>query len=706
MMKSVDLEIGGMHCVMCANAVRRAVRKVGGVEDAEVSYAAESAHVIYDEEKTGLKAISKAIRKAGYFVVENKQAYRRREFRTLLIEFIVSAVLTLPFLLAMVLMFAAPESSITMALHNRWVQFALATPVQIGIGWRFYRGGFDSVRSGSANMDVLVSLGTLSAYAYSVWNVFTGGSTLYFEASTMVLTLVLLGKLFEAKAKARADSAVESLLQLQPKTASVLRDGHEIKVPAGEIGIGETVLVRPGEGVAVDGVILEGASALDESMLTGESIPVVKRRGDSVFAGTVNREGSFRFRATGVGRNTMLSSIVRMVRAAQQSKPPIQKLVDRVSSVFVPTILALAVITFLVVFLSEHDMPQAVARAVAVLVIACPCSLGLATPTALMVGTGMAASAGILIKDADALQLAGKTGVVVFDKTGTITKGEPQVTDFVPLSGKATDLLHWAGAVEQLSEHPVGQAVFRYCKEHAGAMPQAGDFSSQVGSGVFGTVEGRKIYVGRFENEQAAQFEREGKTSVVLTVDGAPAAVFAAADHVREDSAAAVGTLREAGIDVYMVTGDNAITARAIAEQVGISNVVAGVLPGGKKEEVTRLKREGRVVAMVGDGANDAPALAAADVGMAVGTGTDVAASACSMVLMSGSLRDVPRAIAVSKAIMSKIRQNLFWAFFYNCIGVPLAAFGILHPVVAGACMAFSSVSVVTNSLLLRRKKF
>jgi P-type Cu+ transporter len=705
-MKSVDLEIGGMHCVMCANAVRRAVRKVDGVEDAEVSYAAESAHVVYDENKTGPKGISKAVRKAGYFVVENKRAYRQKEFRTLLIEFSVSAVLTLPFLLAMVLMLAAPEGSVSMALHNPWVQFALATPVQIGIGWRFYKGGYDSVRSGSANMDVLVSLGTLSAYVYSVWNVFTGGSTLYFEASTMVLTLVLLGKLFEARAKARANSAVESLLQLQPKTASVLRDGHELKVPAGEIVLGETVLVRPGEGVAVDGVILEGASALDESMLTGESIPVVKRRGDSVFAGTVNREGSFRFRATGVGRNTMLSSIVRMVRTAQQSKPPIQKLVDRVSSVFVPTILGLAVITFLAVFLPAHDMPQAVARAVAVLVIACPCALGLATPTALMVGTGMAASAGILIKDADALQLAGKTGVVVFDKTGTITKGEPQVTDFVPLSGAETELLRWAGSVEQLSEHPVGQAVFRYCKEHAGDMPQAEEFSSQVGSGVFGTVEGRKIYVGRFENEQAAQFEREGKTSVVLTVDGSPAAVFAAADHVREDSAAAVGMLREAGIDVFMVTGDNAITAHAIAEQVGISHVVAGVLPGGKKEEVTRLKREGRVVAMVGDGANDAPALAAADVGMAVGTGTDVAASACSMVLMSGSLRDVPRAIAVSRAIMRKIRQNLFWAFFYNCIGVPLAAFGILHPVVAGACMAFSSVSVVTNSLLLRRKKF
>ena len=705
-MKSVDLEIGGMHCVMCANAVRRAVRKVDGVEDAEVSYAAESAHVVYDENKTGLKGISKAVRKAGYFVVENKQAYRQREFRTLLIEFTVSAVLTIPFLLAMVLMLAAPESAVSMALHNPWVQFALATPVQIGIGWRFYKGGYDSVRSGSANMDVLVSLGTLSAYVYSVWNVFTGGGTLYFEASTMVLTLVLLGKLFEARAKARADSAVESLLQLQPKTASVLRDGHELKVPAGEIILGETVLVRPGEGVAVDGVILEGASALDESMLTGESIPVTKRRGDSVFAGTVNREGSFRFRATGVGRNTMLSSIVRMVRTAQQSKPPIQKLVDRVSAVFVPTILGLAVITFFAVFLPAHDMPQAVARGVAVLVIACPCALGLATPTALMVGTGMAATAGILIKDADALQLAGKTGVVVFDKTGTITKGEPQVTDFVPLSGTETELLHWAGSVEQLSEHPVGQAVFRYCKEHAGDMPQAEEFSSQVGSGVFGTVEGRKIYVGRFENEQAAQFEREGKTSVVLTVNGSPAAVFAAADRVREDSAAAVGTLQKAGIDVFMVTGDNAITANAIAGQVGISHVVAGVLPGGKKEEVTRLKREGRVVAMVGDGANDAPALAAADVGMAVGTGTDVAASACSMVLMSGSLRDVPRAIAVSRAIMRKIRQNLFWAFFYNCIGVPLAAFGILHPIVAGACMAFSSVSVVTNSLLLRRKKF
>lgn len=704
-MKEVDLEIGGMHCVMCAAAVQRAVKKIDGVGDADVSYASESAHILYDEEKTNLKAISKTVKKAGYSVVEDKAEYHEREFKILLITFIISAVLSLPFFTAMILMAAAPDSGLLHRLHNGWFQLVLATLVQFGIGWRFFRGGWDSIRSGSANMDVLVSMGTLSAYIYSVFSVVSGGKTFYFEASVMVITLVLLGKLFESKAKSRANSAMESLMQLQPKKATVLRDGKEILLDSGRIIAGDTVVVRPGEGVAVDGIITQGSSAIDESMLTGESIPVTKGEGDSVFAGTVNRQGAFRFRATEVGKGTMLSSIVKMVRSAQQSKPAIQKLVDKVAAVFVPTIFGIAVVTFLVVLFTTNRMPEAVSHGVAVLVIACPCALGLATPTALMVGTGLAAKNGILIKDADALQLAGKITTVILDKTGTITQGEPQVTDFKVLVGREQELLKWAAAVEKPSEHPVGQAVYRYAAERAGSVPEAEHFEAQVGSGVSAVIQDREVYLGKYKSEDAVCLEKEGKTAIVLVVDSVPSAVFAVADRVKEDSAEAVRRMMESGIEVHMVTGDNETTARAIADQVGIRNVIAGVLPGQKKDRVEDLKQKGRVVAMVGDGANDAPALATADIGMALGTGTDVAANAGSMVLMSGSLSDVPAAIDLSQAIMRKIRQNLFWAVIYNCIGVPLAAFGVLHPVIAGTCMAFSSVSVVTNSLLLKRKK-
>lgn len=704
-MKDITVEIGGMHCVMCAAAVERSLKKLDGVQEAEVSYASESAHIVYDDAKLNMKHISKNVKQAGYVVVEDKSEYQQKEFHKLLISFIISAVLAVPFMVEMVLMFAAPDAPLMHTLHNGWLQLILATLVEFGIGWRFFVGAWESIRGGSANMDVLVSLGTLSAYIYSLYNVLTGGHTYYFEACVVVITLVLLGKMFETKAKARANSAVESLLQLQPKMATVLRNGKEQQVPTGEIALGDVVLVRPGEGVAVDGKIVQGSSAIDESMLTGESIPVNKTVGDSVYAGTVNRQGAFQFEATGVGKSTMLSSIVKMVRSAQQSKPAVQKLVDKVAAVFVPTILLIAVISFAVTWLLTKDIAPAIYHAVSVLVIACPCALGLATPTALMVGTGMAANAGILIKDADSMQMAGKIKSIVLDKTGTITEGEPKLTDFVPLDSTAPEtLLRYAGAAEKLSEHPVGQAIYEYCAEQVQEIPEAEGFNAQVGSGVNAVVDGRQIYIGKFPNEASAALERQGKTAVTLTVDGEPAAVFAVADKVKPDSAKAVQKLKERGIEVYMVTGDNETTAKAIASQVGIEHVIAGVLPGDKKDKVAELKKNG-VVAMVGDGANDAPALAAADIGMALGTGTDVAAQAGSLVIMSGSLLDVPKAIVLSKAIMNKIKQNLFWAFIYNTIGVPLAAFGLLSPIVAGAAMAFSSVSVVTNSLLLKRKK-
>ena len=540
-MKDITVEIGGMHCVMCAAAVERSLKKMDGVQEAEVSYASESARIVYDDTKLGMKAIAKNVKQAGYVVVEDKSEYQQKEFHKLLISFIISAVLAVPFMVEMVLMFAAPNAPLMHTLHNGWLQLILATLVEFGIGWRFFVGAWESIRGGSANMDVLVSLGTLSAYLYSLYNVLTGGHTFYFEACVVVITLVLLGKMFETKAKARANSAVESLLQLQPKMATVLRDGKERQVPTGEIALGDVVLVRPGEGVAVDGKIVQGSSAIDESMLTGESIPVNKTIGDNVFAGTVNRQGAFRFEATGVGKSTMLSSIVKMVRSAQQSKPAVQKLVDKVAAVFVPVILLIAALSFVITWLVARDIAPAIYHAVSVLVIACPCALGLATPTALMVGTGMAANAGILIKDADSMQMAGKIQSIVLDKTGTITEGEPKLTDFVPLGGAAPEtLLRYAGAAEKLSEHPVGQAIYEYCVEQVREIPEAADFNAQVGSGVNAVVDGHAIYLGKFQNDATAQLERQGKTAVTLTVDGAPAAVFAVADKVKPDSAKAV----------------------------------------------------------------------------------------------------------------------------------------------------------------------
>ena len=711
-MKEIDLEIGGMHCVMCANAVERALKKLPGVEAASVSYASESAAVTYDEARVTPSAMKKCVKKAGYSVIENKADFQKREYKLLWLTFLASLVLSLPFFVMMVLMFAAPNSAAMHVLHNGWLQFAFATPVQFIIGFRFFRGAFDSIRAGSANMDVLVSLGTLCAYAYSVWQLFSGGHTFYFEASAMVITLVLLGKLFESRAKLRANDAVDSLLRLQPRQATVVRDGKEEAVPVSQLQEGDAVLVRPGEAVAADGEIVSGISAVDESMLTGESIPVEKQPGDPVYAGTVNREGAFTFRVAQTGGATMLQAIVKMVRGAQESRPPIQKTVDRVAAVFVPTILSLAVMTFLITLWVTGNLDVAVSHGVGVMVIACPCALGLATPTAIMVGSGMAAGAGILIRDADALETASRINQIVLDKTGTITEGTPAVTDLKAHGMGVDELLSLAGAAENSSEHPIGRAIAAYAFESRKDLPQASDFSAQVGFGVTATVDGHIVYVGRPKQEdekakaELAQLEAQGKTAVAVYRDDVFCGVIAVADPIKAGSAEAIAAMKEAGIRVTMLTGDNEVTARSIAARVGIEDVRARVLPGDKQAIVAEYKTQGRVVAMVGDGANDAPALAAADVGMAMGTGTDIAANASGLVIMSGNLGDCLRAIRISKLTLRKIRQNLFWAFIYNTIGIPLAAFGFLNPIVAGTCMAFSSVSVVTSSLLLRRHKF
>ena len=711
MTETITLQIGGMTCVRCAGAVEHALGAVDGIEAVSVSYANERAEVTYDTAKTDRKRMEKAVKAAGYTVVEDKAAFRRRELRELTILFAISAVLSAPFMLMMVLMFAAPDARLTHMLHNGWFQLILATPVQFIIGWRFYKGAFLSLKNRSPSMDVLVALGTTAAYAYSLYNVLTGDGHLYFEGAAVVITLVLLGKLLETRARSKTSAAIELLMHLQPPTATVIRAGDELVIPASEIVEGDTLLIHPGESLSADGEVLSGRSTVDESMLTGESMPVSKEPGAKVFGGTVNGAGALTVRAENVGGQTVLSGIIRLVEEAQSSKARIQKVADRVSAVFVPAVVAVALLTLALTLLILRQPAEAVSRAVAVLVIACPCSLGLATPTALMVGTGRAASMGILIKSADALETACRIQHMILDKTGTITEGRPAVTDVEPLSLTREEALRLAASAEQPSEHPVAKAVREGWK---GETSPAEEFASMTGRGISARVEGRTVLIGNRllmeENKVDFPFdpsvwENEGKTALLMAVDGRAAAAIAVADPVRETSPAAIATLHELGIRVQMVTGDNPRTAAAIARQVGIDQVTAGVLPEGKVEAVQAAKAAGMVVAMAGDGINDAPALAAADVGFAMGSGTDIAMESGDVVLVGANIASLASAVRLSRATMRKIRQNLFWAFFYNCIGIPVAALGLLSPVVAGAAMAFSSVSVVTNSMLLKKSK-
>lgn len=715
MTQNLTLQIGGMTCVRCSGAVEHALRSLDGVEKAEVSYAVGKAEITYDDAKVDRKRLEKAVKSAGYKVVEDKNAARRRELRELRILFIVSAIFSAPFLVLMVLMFAAPDAAVTHWMHNAgWVQLALATPVQFVVGWRFYKGAVLSLLNRSPSMDVLVALGTSAAYGYSLYNVIVGSGHYYFESAAIIITLVLLGKMLETGARGKTSAAIEMLMNLQPKTATVLREGTEMVIPAAEIVQGDTILVHPGESLSVDGEVVAGRSAVDESMLTGESMPVDKQLGDKVFGGTVNGTGSLTVRADGIGKDTVLSGVIRLVEEAQSSKAPIQKLADKVSAIFVPAVIGAALLTFvltLVFMQGAEAMTEAISRAVAVLVIACPCSLGLATPTALMVGTGRAATMGVLIKSADALETACRIDRVLLDKTGTVTMGRPAVTDFLPVGMQREEALRLAAAVEQLSEHPVARAV---TESYDQPLPSAENFVSLTGRGVSAEVEGKTVLLGsrRLMEEQQIPFaddrqswEDEGKTVLYMAVAGQPAAVLAVADPVRDTSAKALRELHELGIRTVMVTGDNRRTAEAVGRAVGIDEVVAEVLPDGKVELVEKYKQDGKIVAMAGDGINDAPALAAADVGFAMGTGTDIAMESGDVVLVGGGLTALVTAVKISRATMRKIRQNLFWAFFYNCIGIPVAAFGLLSPVIAGAAMAFSSVSVVTNSILLKRTK-
>ncbi len=705
------IKVGGMSCVRCSAAVESALLSVDGVISAAVSYANGRAEVEYDVQKTDIKTLEKAIKKAGYEVLEDVRVARRREFKRTKLTFCLSAVLSLPFFVMMALMLAAPDSALMHILHNGWLQFALATPIQFVVGFRFYKGAVHSVANKSPSMDLLVALGTTSSYVYSVYALISGNGKFYFESSAMIITLVMLGKMLELRARAKTSEAIEKLMDLAPKNAIVIRNGKETEIPISQITAGDTVVVRPGESVPADGVIIDGSTHIDESMLTGESMPLPKALGDKVFGGTVNREGSFLFRAESVGEDTVLSGIIRLVEEAQSSKAHIQNIADKVSAVFVPAVTAVALIAFTVTFLVSENLQEALDNAVSVLVIACPCSLGLATPTALMVGIGRGASMGILIKNADALEQTCKIKALVLDKTGTVTEGKPRVTSISVLDESVDDALMLAAAAESRSEHPLASVVVA---AYDGILPECTEFESVTGCGVSATVNGKKVLVGKpswiaqecdTKLDDFSELVSNRNTLSVVAVDKKVALAIAVSDPVRADSADAIERLKSLGIHTVLVTGDNEYAAEFVAESVGIDEYCANVLPAGKVEELKKLRNRYGVTAMVGDGINDAPALAFADVGFAVGNGTDIAIESGDIVLVGGGISAVSDAVALSRATMRKIKQNLFWAFFYNTIGIPLAAFGMLSPIIAGAAMAFSSVSVVTNSLLLKYVK-
>ncbi|HEX2952820.1 MAG TPA: heavy metal translocating P-type ATPase [Bacillota bacterium] len=725
----LKLTITGMSCAACAAKIEKRLNKTEGVRSASVNLATEKATVELDPAIIKPSAVIEIIVGLGYGAEKEEETnpdrekeQREKEIRRLRRELFTAVILSFPLIFAMILTLFGINIAF---LHDWRFQILLATPVQFIIGFRFYRNAYHALRAKSPNMDVLVAMGTSAAYFYSVYNALfqkpVAGMVmkdLYFEASAVIITLILLGKYLEAVAKGKTSEAIKKLMGLRAKTARIVRDGMEVDIPIDEVEAGMIIVVRPGEKVPVDGKIVEGQSALDESMLTGESLPVEKKVGDEVIGATINKFGTFKFSATKVGKETVLSQIIKMVEDAQGSKAPIQKIADQVSGVFVPVVLGVAAITFLTWAFGDYNLTKGIVSAVAVLVIACPCSLGLATPTAIMVGTGKGAENGILIKSGEHLEKAYRINAVVLDKTGTITKGEPEVTDLIPLGEMAeSELLGLVASGEKNSEHPVAVSIHEYAKKTMGNIKDPDSFEAIPGQGVAAVVDGRKVLIGtrRLLREQGiptencesrlTQLEEQGKTAMLIAVDGSIQGIVAVADVIKETSKEAIEELRKLGVEVHMLTGDNQRTAKAIAAQVGIDNIFAEVLPEHKAETVEALKKQGKIVAMVGDGINDAPALVAADIGMAIGTGTDIAMEAADITLMRGDLRTIATAIKLSRKTMIKIKQNLFWAFFYNVIGIPIAALGLLNPVIAGGAMAFSSVSVVSNSLSLKRFK-
>ncbi|MCJ7817195.1 MAG: heavy metal translocating P-type ATPase [Candidatus Aenigmarchaeota archaeon] len=744
------IKISGMHCAACALNIEKSLKKNKGILSASVNYASEKAYVDFDPSLTSLEKIQKTIKDTGYEPMglegeDRERLAREKEIRSLETKFAFSAVLT-----SVIFLGAFPEwfPWVPMILQNPIVLLALATPVQFWAGSQFYRGFFSALRNRTADMNTLIAVGTSAAYFYSAGvvlfpDVFVPAGAmpaLYFDTAGAIIALILLGRLFESMAKGRTSEAIKRLMGLQPKKARVLRGNKETEISIDEVKVGDIVLVRPGEKIPVDGTVVFGHSSVDESMLTGESIPIEKSKGSKVIGATINKNGFLRFKATKVGKDTVLSQIIKMVEEAQGSKAPIQRFADRVASYFVPSVILIAMSAFafwytlgipilanspyLQAYLSTTPFLFSFTVFISVLIIACPCALGLATPTAIMVGTGKGAENGILIKSGGALENARRVDTIVFDKTGTLTKGKPEVTDTVPFGISDKELLKLAAIAEKGSEHPLGDAIIRKAKSGKIAIPDAKGFRAIEGKGVTVTYSGKKILLGnralmrdnRIDTKHIertlSDLERQGKTVVIISSGRKVSGLIAVADTPKEHAKEAVQQLKKMGKEVVMITGDNRRTADAIAKSLGIENVIAEVLPGDKAGEIKKLQKRGKVVAMVGDGINDAPALAQSDVGIAIGSGTDVAIEAGEIVLIKNDVRDVATAIELSSYTIKKIKQNLFWAFIYNTAGIPIAAGAafaftgfLLNPVIAAGTMAFSSVSVVSNSLLMKRYK-
>jgi len=732
-MKKLIIPISGMHCVSCAQKIESTLKKLDGVVNANVNFATEKATVEFDENVINENEINNAIEQLGYKVikeidheakefVDKEREKREKEIRNLKTLFILSSILSIP-----IFILSFPEWFKIAFPYQNIILLILATPVQFLVGYRFYKGAFFALKAKTASMDTLIAVGTSTAYFYSVLVTLTPtfGNYVYFDTSAIIITFVILGRWLEAITKGKTSEAIKKLIGLQPKTAIVIRNGKEIEIPIKEVVVGDIVVVKPGQKIPVDGIVVEGFSSVDESMITGESIPVEKKKGDTVIGGTVNKHGSFKFKATKVGRDTVLSQIIKLVEEAQGSKAPIQRLADKVSGYFVPTVILIAILSFsLWYFALGQSFIFSLSIFIAVLIIACPCALGLATPTAIMVGTGKAAENGILIKNAEALENIHKLTTIVFDKTGTLTKGKPSVTDILADKLDKKEILKYAAIAEKKSEHPLAEAIINKAKEEKLKIPDPEFFEAIPGHGILAKYDGKTILFGNRNlmkkykikveelEEKISTLENEGKTVMILALNKKIIGLIAVADTLKEFSKEAVQKLHEMGKEVIMITGDNKRTANAIAKQLGIDYVLAEVLPEEKEKEIEKLQKKGKIVAMVGDGINDAPALAKADIGIAIGAGTDIALEAGQVVLIKNDLRDVVTAIDLSNYTIKKIKQNLFWAFFYNSVGIPIAA-GLLYPftgfllnpMIAAIAMAFSSVSVVSNSLLMKRYK-
>jgi len=727
-MKKVTIPISGMHCDSCARKIESNLGKLDGVINVNVNFGTEKATLEFDENITNETKIAHAIERLGYAVIkeshegmhDHAHMERGEEINSLKKMFIFSLILSIP-----IFILSFPEIfNITLSYQNI-ILLILATPVQFVVGYRFYKGAYFVLKAGTASMDTLVAVGTSAAYFYSLLVTLTTafGNYAYFDTSAILITIITLGEWFEAITKGRTSEAIKKLMGLQPKTANVIRNGREMQILINEVRIGDIVIVKPGQKIPVDGIVVDGISSVDESMITGESIPVEKKKGDNVIGATINKHGSFRFKATKIGKDTVLSQIIKLVEEAQGSKAPIQRLADRVSSYFVPAVILIAVTSlFIWYFVLGQSFVFSLSIFISVLIIACPCALGLATPTAIMVGTGMGAENGILIKSAEALENVHKLTTIVFDKTGTLTKGKPAVTDILPVAKLTNkEILRYAAIAEKGSEHPLAEAIINEAEKRKIKVPGAEFFEAVPGYGILAKYNGKNILFGNrnlmkkykiinHAEEKISNLEDEGKTVMILALNKKIVGLIAVSDTLKEFSKQAVQKLHEMGKEIIMITGDNKRAADAIARKLGIDEVLAEVLPEDKEKEIEKLQKNGRVVAMVGDGINDAPALAKADIGIAIGAGTDIALETGQIVLIKNDLRDVVTAIDLSNYTVRKIKQNLFWAFFYNSIGIPIAA-GVLYPfigfllnpMIAAAAMAFSSVSVVSNSLLMKR---